>query len=428
MGRVSWEKAGWAVLVFAVLTRMVLAHFIPLADDGGNASYVNTARDIFSGHYAGYSTLHRLPMTSWIFAGGLRLFGGDVHMLPLLQRALGLATIAMAMGTAGLAWGRRAAVLAGLLLVMQGQFAFQESFLLSEPSARFFLALAVLCAVGLGKSRPGAGALFAGFGLGLVSGLAALTRGELIVLGPIIAAYLALAGKPGFPRGLPILCLAGWALVIGAWVIRNERVFGYRGLTPDSVTTMTTTALPLIDYDSGVELEAKRFLREQVAAAGSTNGLDPRPTTIERLQKERGYTYLRAETALGRIVREAVFARPLGYLWRAFPNILKYLWPMRWAEDRNGGRMRLPPEADNPALWSLLKLDQLWGFVVLAAALAAPGRIRRRVAGRLEAGFVCAIFVALWVVIGLVDVPVPRIQAQLFLPLALLGGFASADG
>ena len=69
------------------------------------------------------------------------------------------------------------------------------------------------------------------------------------------------------------------------------------------------TAWPLVRYDLPGEPLVKRIFHEQIVLRETTPGLDPRPTTIERLMREYGWSYLEAEAALGRMVQEAVRTR-----------------------------------------------------------------------------------------------------------------------
>lgn len=417
MAAPRWRRAIWAPAALAVALRLTAYAMLPWADDNGG--YVLIARDWLAGRWSQPAGLNRLPAAPAMFAALIAVFGNRPQWLGAAQHLVGLAAAALLVAAVLRAWGARAAAFAAWLLALEVRFAYGECFLVSEPLAWLMLAACFYCAVRAAGPRARARDWLA---CGLVCGLAALTRGEETVLGPVCAAALAARRLSGRQLARAAGLLAMWALPIGVWGLHNFATFGYPGLCPDSLTTLTDTALPLIRFEGGVEPEAKAVLLEQWTAARRQGGtLDPRSTTLSRLERENGYDYLRAETALSAIVREAVERHPLRYLTLTKSNFRS------WLEDNltegaqagiSGGLL-----GESPAGRRLLAFERGLSRAILVLAAFGAVLLTTPRRGRWEAALAAAFFLALWAAVSLCDRPNARMQAELFLPLSLLAGY-----
>ena len=199
--------------------------------------YHFAARELAQGHgylslWSGGEPTALFPPGYPFFLGGLYfLFGVDPVVGEIANVILGAATAVLAFALATLLFGRRTGVLAGTLLALfPGQALFLPA-LMSEVLFTFLLLLALVLAVWLVRRRtqpdqsaprPG---LLAPAAVGLIAGLAALVRGEGMLI-PLIAVPFWVAGfgawKPAL-RASAIALPAMLALVL-PWSVRNYLV------------------------------------------------------------------------------------------------------------------------------------------------------------------------------------------------------------
>jgi 4-amino-4-deoxy-L-arabinose transferase-like glycosyltransferase len=162
-------------------------------------------------------TAERPPLFPLLLGGlaELGVTGGDARLLGALT---GAGTIA-ALGLLGRAVaGARAGLLAAALAALYPTLIAADGALMTESLYGLLVALALLAAVRLFREpRAGRAAL-----LGVAAGLAALTRGEALVL--LVLLLLPLLRRPGGPRAAALACLA-FGLVLAPWTIRNVSVF-----------------------------------------------------------------------------------------------------------------------------------------------------------------------------------------------------------
>jgi 4-amino-4-deoxy-L-arabinose transferase-like glycosyltransferase len=114
--------------------------------------------------------------------------------------------------------------------------------------------------------------------LGAAIGLATLTRGEGILLLPLLAWPAAWLGAPRRARALPILAAtATTALIIAPWVIRNVVVFHHATLAADSNTVIAGANCPQTYYGLDIGwwsnrcLERARTHRQLLSGDASTS-------------------------------------------------------------------------------------------------------------------------------------------------------------
>jgi 4-amino-4-deoxy-L-arabinose transferase-like glycosyltransferase len=151
---------------------------------------------------------------------GARSFGAH-RLVTALLGALLVPLVALLGAEVG---GRRTGVIAAIIAALYPNLWLYDGLLMPEALAGVFVALALL--VGLRLRRTGRTAL--ALWLGVIIGLAALTRGELLFLLPLLVLPVCFA-RPGAPLSAR-LRLAGLAalaavLVITPWTIYNLQRF-----------------------------------------------------------------------------------------------------------------------------------------------------------------------------------------------------------
>lgn len=167
-------------------------------------------------HCAGYfkwETAHRVPGYHIYLAGNILLFGFDSPLVPirLLQSVLIGLVVFMACVLAGRTAGNTAAVVTGLILVLDPILLHFASFVQSEAFYTFLLLLTI--AMVAYARRPDAV-----FAAGIALGALLMTRSA----GILIPALLLIFYRPR--RSLALL-LVGTALVLLPWIVRNYVTF-----------------------------------------------------------------------------------------------------------------------------------------------------------------------------------------------------------
>ncbi len=122
--------------------------------------------------------------------------------------------------------GRRVAVIAAVIAAVYPNLWMNDSLVMSESASVFFVVLAVLCARRLQQRFDTRSAVL----LGAVIGLAALSRSELILLGPLLALVgcRSRALVEWAKRGVLVLVVAG--AVVVPWMVYNSTRFDARVL------------------------------------------------------------------------------------------------------------------------------------------------------------------------------------------------------
>lgn len=359
----------------------------------------------------------------------MSLVGARPAALTAFQHAVGLGLAWLAMRWAQRAFGRRPAALAGLLLALDLKFGFHECVLRSETAAQlYFLGALWLALRARTDTRGGPGAWGAA---GLCAALAGLTRGEFLLLGPLLGVFLALPGGAG-RRGARWAAFAlAWVLPLGAWAARNRAVTGYAGINLHGSTVLLDSVLPLVRDDLPTYPLAKRLLREEAAHEAQTR-INARPAAWRRLETEHGYGYVQAGRELMAVAWEAVRTRPLRYAALVAGNVPGYLLPVPWLEENRHYRpvAEFIGAAGGPraGFARLAGWDQSLGWAISLLALLSPLAWRR--AGpdaRWAMALLWAVYATLVLDMALVRAVVARYQAQLFLPLALLAALALSE-
>src|SRR3954471_10458624 len=230
-------------------------------------SWVGSALSMGDGFtFLGHTTAHWPPGYPFLLAGVYKVFGADTANALIANAVLGALTVPLVYLIGLRALGRPAAIAASAALaVMPGQIliadvALAETFYTFELVG--FLALALLL-----ERRPRTFVV-----LGVVAGLAALTRGEgflfpLIVLG----LWAARGGMRRAWRDTAIVA-AVMLLTVAPWTIRNAiAVHGFVPVATNASATLWSGHNPKANggpvYHSPAQLAALRGLSEVEASA-----------------------------------------------------------------------------------------------------------------------------------------------------------------
>ncbi|HEU0250531.1 MAG TPA: hypothetical protein VFR48_07400 [Solirubrobacteraceae bacterium] len=193
------------------------------ADENG---YVANANRMLGGER--YATFKWPPGTSFAFAVATRLSGH--HSLRLstgakgpaqyMQLVLGVLALMLVAALTWLLAGPWAAVIATAAVASYEPLIDATRTFLSEPSGAFVL-LAAVGAAAIARARFGRRHEWLAIAMaGAIGGAACLTRGDLAVGMGVLALALALAGRPGWRKGLLRggVYLAALALVLAPWL------------------------------------------------------------------------------------------------------------------------------------------------------------------------------------------------------------------
>jgi 4-amino-4-deoxy-L-arabinose transferase-like glycosyltransferase len=225
------------ILVVALALRVawvVCVHPDPVAD----ARFDDTAWYRVAAHYFangdGYVNPYTgTPTAAWppgypVFLGSVfTVFGEGLHQTAAANIALSLATIVIVYAIALRLFDRPTAAIASAALALWPGQIYYTSLALSEPLFTFLFASAVLLLVSAPAvtDRRTRLALLATFGA--VVALAALTRGQALLLVPIAVVVWGITGSRWKAAiGWGMLAAFAVAAVLAPWVVRNQQKLG----------------------------------------------------------------------------------------------------------------------------------------------------------------------------------------------------------
>ena len=227
-----WSQAPRRVLTIAFVVGLAVRVVI-LANTGGlgtkimdEQQYSQIAQNIAAGHgFAwgpGEPTSIRPPLYSGLLAGIWSFSPNNLQAVRLLQILCGLATAALVYVLGSRVYGPTVGAWAAAACWLYPSLIFFNFLILTETLFTCLLVAFVLLTV-LVVQTPRAWLALA---CGLTLGLATLTRSILWPLPLILCPLLAVLIRAPLARrlALPCLVLAGYALVVAPWAIRNTRL------------------------------------------------------------------------------------------------------------------------------------------------------------------------------------------------------------
>lgn len=154
-----------------------------------------------------------------------KLIGEGTTQTYAANVVLGAATVAVVYAIGVALFDRRTAIVGALALAVWPGQVFFTSLTLSEPLFTLLFALAFLLIVLVPNAGAWRGTLL--LALGVVTALAALTRGQALLLLPLALAAWGLAGYRWRPAvAWVMLAAVAAAVVIAPWVVRNDHQLG----------------------------------------------------------------------------------------------------------------------------------------------------------------------------------------------------------
>jgi 4-amino-4-deoxy-L-arabinose transferase-like glycosyltransferase len=297
------------ILLLACGLRLLVALNIPL-DPSNQYHYDASWYDMTARHLAhgrGFVGAHGRPVVKWppgyplLLSAVYRLPGESILNAKLLNVLMATATCFVTFAIGRRAYAASTGLLAALLLAASPGDVFYAPILLSEVAFQLALTLLVYAFLVFDRNAVGiAGGRW--LLLGLFIGAAALIRGPGIFFLPVPIAAWWLASVPRrtvLVRGL--LCLAGVAIALAPWAIRNQRAFG------SPILISTNGSWVLFDSHSPVATGAHsqvagRFRKEQFAELSKL----PRRQRIVEVSKQEVRAALRF--AISHPVEELILA------------------------------------------------------------------------------------------------------------------------
>jgi 4-amino-4-deoxy-L-arabinose transferase-like glycosyltransferase len=164
--------------------------------------------------------------------------------------------------------GDRAALIAGAMAAVYPPLVTADGLVMSEPLFVLLVTAALLTAITV-RERAGVGPAAA---LGAVVGLAALTRGEGILLLPLLAWPAAVSGAPGGRASRALATTAAALVLIVPWVVRNDIVFHRPMLAADANTVIAGANCPDTYYGRDIGWWSLHCMEQQRTRAQVDNG------------------------------------------------------------------------------------------------------------------------------------------------------------
>jgi 4-amino-4-deoxy-L-arabinose transferase-like glycosyltransferase len=249
IGRASSLQISISLYAIAALIRMAIAVLRglnttpPIGDEWG---YYVLANRLVDG--LGYSRLWpdgilrpagtQMPGTSLFITIGLLIFGKHPYSAYLMAVLISSASVPLMYLFARRFASNGAAMIAAVGCMLYPTWAFYSTSALSEPFFVPLLLLALLLTSIAFESAELLTALWAG----LAWGAAALVRPHAVPMAVLVSAYL--LWRKGWRQSA--LVALGCALVVGPWVMRNQRMFGSPVLATESGETFLGSNNPYV--------------------------------------------------------------------------------------------------------------------------------------------------------------------------------------
>ncbi|MDE0914372.1 MAG: glycosyltransferase family 39 protein [Planctomycetota bacterium] len=193
-----WVVLGLAVLAFALRALYVLdlsasPYFeAPVIDP---AFHLDWAREVAAGREFQAGPFFRAPLYPWFLALCLKLCGGSLLGVRLLQCALGAVTTVLTYGVARRLFDRRAATLSGFGAATYWVLIYFDGELLLPTLSIPLNLLALWLTLNLGEEERGASGRWPVIRAGVAWGLAAITRPNVLLFMPLLALWILGVGR-----------------------------------------------------------------------------------------------------------------------------------------------------------------------------------------------------------------------------------------
>lgn len=236
--RIGWRLAA-VVFIVALIVRAL--YLLDSADDPAFAIpiidarvYDQAARAWLAGGGLSPAFFWQPPLYPFVLGIQYALNGGSVVGVKIVQAVLGAATCALTTVLGRRLLGPTAGLVAGLITVLYGPLIFYDAELLNHGWATFWAVLLLLLLLAAGERGPAAGR---GVILGMVGGLAVLTRAEFLPFLLVSAVWLGwrwlrTTGPQKRRLAGSVAVLVGFAVPTMPAALANRRVTGHCGFLP----------------------------------------------------------------------------------------------------------------------------------------------------------------------------------------------------
>ncbi|MFN7942265.1 MAG: tetratricopeptide repeat protein [Thermoanaerobaculia bacterium] len=322
-----------ALVAVALGLRWLYLHELARSDLGSvllgdGIAYDAWARRIAAGDWRGHEVFYQAPLYPYFLGLLYSLFGPDPWVARIAQTLLGAAGCLLAARAGERLFGRRAGWIAGGVLAVYAPAIFFDGEIQKASLSLFLATLLLRLIVELqvapraergGEARSGPSPVLA-LAAGAVTGLFALNRENALLLLPVLALWLAFAGRAAARRRLAAaaLLLAGAFAVLLPVALRNRALGGE--LLP---TTSQLGPNFYIGNHAGADGRyhplrpgrgSARFERaDATAIAVAAAGRALSPAEVSRFWLDRALGFVRAEP--GRWLR--LLGRKLWLTWNA---------------------------------------------------------------------------------------------------------------
>ena len=210
------------------LAQMMHAPFFDLRTGDGKGFHL-WARQIAAGQWWGEGVFYQAPLYPYVLALIYKVVGQDVLAVRTVHLLMGVAACVLLTKAAGSFFGRRAALITGLIAAVYPPSIFLES-LIQKTALAYLLMTILLAIVGAMQQRSSSWRWWCA---GVVLGLLVLTRENSLVFAPLMLIWLALGFGQQRWRTRIIWAAAfvfGLALVMAPVTVRN-RIKGGTAIT-----------------------------------------------------------------------------------------------------------------------------------------------------------------------------------------------------
>jgi tetratricopeptide (TPR) repeat protein len=319
-------KAVLIVIALAVVVRvayMAEVHDHPLmtTTTGDPKVYDTRAMEIAGGQWVGDEVFfHSSPIYPYILGFIYRLFGHSYTAVRVVQSLFGIGVALLVFSIARSLFGKRQALVAGVVAALYVPFVFFDSEILMITYVLFFSLLAIRMLMAYGEAPS----LWRALAAGAAIGVAALGKPNVLLFLPAALFWLWWAGRgagrAGRARRGAALVLAGTIVVVAPMTISNYAVAGDLVLTSSNGginfwigNNEQADGTFLVPADMRADL-----FGGSKAAAEEVLGRDLRPSEVSSYWFGEGMRFVRAHP--GRVL--GLVGRKLLLFWNAYeiPN------------------------------------------------------------------------------------------------------------
>jgi len=267
------------------------------------SAYDRLARSIASGDWLGHTVFYQAPLYPYLLAIVYKVFGHHLNLVRLLQLTLGAINCVIIFWMARRLFDRKAAFWSGCLMVGYGIFVFYEGAIGKDGISVFATDLTLLALLWSVDRR----AWYLWFLSGAAFGLSILTRGNLLVVAPLLVFWIVvvlrkeslrriLGGAAAFVAGTALFVLP---VTLRNYVVGNDFVLTTAQAGQNFYIGNNPRASGFFENPQNVRLnpkyEEEDFKAEALRRTGQT---DMKPSEISNYWFQEGVRFVRADQGI----------------------------------------------------------------------------------------------------------------------------------